>query len=101
MAREESYMIDHGYLRNHKSLTFKMRSYLVRHIFKVSLKFKLQRTTIYLAVHYMDLYFSRFYNFRDQFEMVSLAQSCLFIAMKYEEIYPPELDEWIDKRQRA
>jgi hypothetical protein len=49
----------------------------------------------------MDLYFSRNYTFRDQFEMVSLAQACLFMAMKYEEIYPPDLAEWVDHRHKG
>jgi hypothetical protein len=99
--REEKYMIDHGYLRHHRLLSQKMRSYLVRHIFKICIKFSLLRTTLYLAVHYMDLYFSRNYTFRDQFETVAVAQACLFIAMKYEEIYPPDLCEWVDYRHKT
>lgn len=93
-------MIEHGYLRNHHILNLRMRSYLVRHIFRISHKHDLLRTTTYLAVHYMDLYFSRVFNFRDQFETVAVAQTCLFIAMKYEEIYPPELCEWVDHRYK-
>ena len=31
----------------------------------------------------MDLYFSRKNQFKDQLETVSIAQACLFIAMKY------------------
>lgn len=27
-------------------------------------------------------------------KMVWFAEACLFIAMKYEEIYPPTLKEW-------
>lgn len=77
-----------------------MRSYLVRHIFKIYNKFSLLRTTLYLAVHYMDMYFSKVYNFRDQFEAVAVSQACLFIAMKYEEIYPPDLIEWVDRRHK-
>jgi hypothetical protein len=100
LEREEKYMIDHGYMRHHRLLTVKMRSYLVRHIFRMCLKFDLLRTTTYLAVYYMDLYFSRVYAFRDQFETVAVAQACLFIAMKYEEIYPPELGDWVDHRYK-
>ena len=94
-------MVDHCYLRKHKLLSAKMRNYLVRHIFKICEKFSLLRSTLFLAVHYMDLYFSRTYTFKDQIEMVSVAQACLFIAMKYEEIYPPDLGDWVDHRQKA
>jgi hypothetical protein len=94
-------MVDHCYLRNHKLLSAKMRLYLVRHIFKICEKFELLRSTLFLAVQYMDLYFSRIYTFKDQIEMVSVAQACLFIAMKYEEIYPPDLSDWVDYRQKG
>jgi len=75
-----------------------MRSYLVRHFFKIYRKYHLKRSTLHLAVHYMDLYFCRKLEIQDQLETVSIAQTCLFIAMKYEEIYPPELASWVDRR---
>jgi hypothetical protein len=101
LGREEKYMIEHSYMRNHRVLNLKMRSYLVKYIFRISFKYSLLRTTTYLAVHYMDLYFSRVFAFRDQFETVAVAQTCLFIAMKYEEIYPPDLSEWVDHRYKS
>lgn len=95
MLREEESTVDYCYLRKHKILTFKMRSYLVRHIFKIYRKMSLKRTTLHLAVQYMDMYFSRCSNIKDQMEAVYVAQASLFIAMKYEEIYPPELADWV------
>ena len=47
----------------------------------------------------MDIYFSRRFIFSDQLETLESAQACLFIAMKYEEIYPPELCEWVEPRR--
>ena len=88
---QEKFMVDPGYLRNHHSLNAKVRGYLVRHIFKVATKHQLKRTTIYLAVHYMDSYFSINTAINDQCMAATTAQACLLIAMKYEEIYPPEL----------
>jgi hypothetical protein len=93
-------MIEHDYMRKHRLLNLKMRSYLVKYVFRISYKFDLLRTTTYLAVHYMDLYFSRVFTFRDQIEPVAVAQTCLFIAMKYEEIYPPDLADWVDHRHK-
>jgi hypothetical protein len=47
----------------------------------------------------MDLYFWRKqHEVIDQLQTVALAQTCLFIAMKYEEIYPPEFASWLDHR---
>jgi Cyclin, N-terminal domain len=77
-----------------------MRSFLIRHFFKIYLKFNLRRTTLHLAVHLMDLYFWRKQQeeIADQLQTVALGQTCLFIAMKYEEIYPPQLASWLDLR---
>jgi hypothetical protein len=81
--REEKFMVDPGYLRNHHSLNAKVRGYLVRHIFKVATKHQLKRTTIYLAVHYMDSYFAINTAINDQCMAATTAQACLLIAMKY------------------
>ena len=93
-------MMEHDYTRKHRMLNLKVRSYLVKSLFRLSYRFELLRTTTFLAVQYMDLYFSRVFTLRDQFEMMLVAQTCLFIAMKYEEIYPPDLAEWIDPRSK-
>lgn len=53
-------------------------------------KYKFKRSTIFLATYYMDYYFSRHMNLNES-ELVLFAQAALFIAMKYEEIYPPLL----------
>jgi hypothetical protein len=75
LSREESYMIDSGYLRNHRVLTYKKRGFLVRHPFKIYIKLSLKHTTLFLAVHYMDLYFSRQTNLLDQFETIAVVQT--------------------------
>ena len=41
------------------------------------------RTTLHLAVFYLDLYFEKEMNVADQMQAVAIAQACLFIAMKY------------------
>jgi hypothetical protein len=81
--REVEYGVDGNYLRHNKFLSGKMRVYLVRHIFKMYNKFTLMRTTLHLAVLYLDLYFSRQPLLKDQLEGVAAAQACLFIAMKF------------------
>jgi hypothetical protein len=77
-----------------------MRHYLVRHIFKICNKFDLLRTTLHTAVHYLDMYFAKNTIISDQLEAITASQACLFMAMKYEEIYPPDLRDWVDRKSR-
>ena len=58
------------------------------------------RTTLHLAVHYLDLYFAKNVILQDQLEAITTSQACLFMAMKYEEIYPPDLRDWVDRKHR-
>lgn len=46
-------------MRNHEHVNHKLRATFVQYFFKVGRKFKLKRNTIFLAVYYMDAYFSR------------------------------------------
>ena len=65
-------------------ITNKMRVYLVRHMFKIYNRFELLRVTLHVAVNYMDLYLSKKIVIKDQLEAITIAQACLFMAMKYE-----------------
>ena len=88
-AREREWLIDGGYLNRSHVLSAKLRVYLIRHIYKLHERYELSRNTLHLAVLYLDLYFSRQPYLHDSLEGVAVAHACLFIAMKYEEIYPP------------
>lgn len=65
----------------------------MKYFFKMAQKYKLKRSTIGLAVYYMDAYVQQAASL-EKMELIYIAQAALFIAMKYEEIYPPELREW-------
>lgn len=67
---------------------------------KISNKFDLLRVTLHSAVHYLDMYFAKRIIPKDQMEVVFIAQACLFMAMKYEEIYPPDLSDWVDRKHK-
>ena len=60
----------------------------------MSWKYKCKRSTLYLAVYCLDFYMSKNTNFQENMEAISVAQACLHLAMKYEEIYPPSLKSW-------
>jgi hypothetical protein len=53
----------------------------------VHLKFKLKEETLFLAVNIIDRYLSQQTITKEKFQL--LATTALFIATKYEEIYPP------------
>ena len=57
------------------------------------LKFHLRKKTLFLSAYLFDKYLGT-YGTTMLEEQVILAQACLFIAMKYEEIYPPSLKDW-------
>ena len=98
-AKEEQWRVDPCYLRQHRELTTKLRSYLVRLMFKTCRRFELTKRTLHLGVLYMDLYFSRKFVFKSQLVLMEVANCCLWLAMKWEEIYPPELDEWLNPKE--
>jgi hypothetical protein len=84
LEREKKFQVETGYLHLSQILTPKFRIYLVRHIFKIYDRYDLKRSTLHLAVFYLDRYLARNPFLRDQMEAVVTAQACLFIAMKYE-----------------
>ena len=61
----------------------------------VGLKYKLKKKTLFLSTYIFDKYLCQFpsNSIMDK-EMLIIAQVCLLIAMKYEEIYPPFLKNW-------
>lgn len=87
---ESEFSIDIKELRYHPTVSKKLRSALVKHFLRLSNRFKLKRTTVFLAVYYMDYFFSRNLDIEKSLA-ISIGEAAIFVAMKYEEIYPPEL----------
>jgi len=59
----------------------------------VAEEYKLQTETLYLAVAYIDRFLSYMSVQRSKLQLVGTA--CMFIAAKYEEIYPPDVGEFV------
>ncbi|KAJ5072933.1 cyclin-a1-1 [Anaeramoeba ignava] len=76
-----------------KSITPKMRKILVDWLVEVSQEYKFHSETLYLAVNYVDRFLSKFSVSKSQLQL--LGASCLLIAAKYEEIYPPSVDDFV------
>lgn len=68
-----------------------MRAILIDWLIDVHLKFKLAPETLFLAVSLLDRFLSKHQVQREKFQLLGI--SCLFLASKYEDIYPPDLKE--------
>jgi cyclin E len=76
--------------KNHPVLSAQMRAILLDWIMDVCEAYNLHRETLHLAVDYLDRYLSMHRNIMKR-HLQLIGISCLFIAAKIEEIYPPKL----------
>lgn len=79
------------YILLQKELNAKMRAILIDWLIDVHLKFKLTAETLYLAVSLLDRFLTKNQIPREKLQLLGV--SCLFLASKYEDIYPPDLKE--------
>ncbi|XP_055064067.1 cyclin-A1 [Misgurnus anguillicaudatus] len=82
-----------GYMRKQPDITNSMRVILVDWLVEVGEEYKLCSETLYLAVNYMDRFLSCMSVLRGKLQLVGTA--AILLAAKYEEVYPPELDEFV------
>lgn len=87
------------YMDNQQFIDERMRSILVDWLVEVHLKFKLVPETLYLMVNLIDRYLAKKEVTRSKLQLVGV--TALFIATKYEEIYPPELRDLVYICDRA
>ncbi|KAJ8342580.1 hypothetical protein SKAU_G00325080 [Synaphobranchus kaupii] len=82
-----------GYIKKQPDITNCMRVVLVDWLVEVGEEYKLCAETIYLAVNYMDRFLSCMSVLRGKLQLVGTA--AILLAAKYEEIYPPDVDEFV------
>eukprot|EP00967_Tisochrysis_lutea_P127106 scaffold215782_cov15-Tisochrysis_lutea.AAC.1 len=70
----------------------KMRAILVDWLVEVAEEYKLCADTLYLSVNYIDRFLSIHPVQRSNLQLVGIA--CMWIASKYEEIYPPNVNDF-------
>ena len=76
-----------------------MRAILIDWLVEVHMKFRLVPETLYLCVNIIDRYCSVQEVRRSQLQLVGV--TALFLACKYEEIYPPEVRDCVYITDRA
>lgn len=82
-----------GYMRKQPDITNSMRCILVDWLVEVAEEYKLHRETLFLTINYIDRFLSQMSVLRNKLQLVGAA--CMFLASKFEEIYPPELKEFV------
>ncbi|XP_067944105.1 G2/mitotic-specific cyclin-A-like [Watersipora subatra] len=82
-----------NYMRKQNDISPQMRTILVDWLVEVGEEYNLHDETLHLAVNYIDRFLSQMSVLRGKLQLVGTA--CMFIASKYEEIYPPDVGEFV------
>ena len=90
---EEKDLPSPNYMNRQNDVNEKMRGILVDWIIEVHLKFKLLPETLFLTVSLIDRYLEKTQIMRTKLQLVAV--SAMLIASKYEEIYAPEVRDFV------
>ena len=80
-------------MHKQQDITEKMLCILFDWLVDVHKKYKLRPETLFLSRHLIDGYLRNNFIHLDQLQLVGI--TALFIASKYEEIYPPKLRKFV------
>ena len=75
-----------------REITITMRGILVDWLVEVAVEYNQSHETLFLSVGYIDAYLSKARCIRSKLQLVGI--TCMHIASKYQEIYPPSLHEF-------
>lgn len=89
----------HDYMDSQPEINVKMRAILVDWLIEVHNKFELTPETLYLTVYIVDRYLSLKAVSRRDLQLVGM--SAMLIASKYEEIWAPEVNDFVCISDRA
>lgn len=90
---ELDFIAQPGYMKNQPDINEKMRAILIDWLVEVHLKFKLYPETLYLTVNLIDRYLEKEEVLRQHLQLVGVTS--MLIASKYEEIYAPEVRDFV------
>lgn len=83
----------HDYMNSQPDVNSKMRAILIDWLVEVHRKFELMPETLYLTINIVDRYLSMKVVSRRELQLVGI--SSMLIACKYEEIWAPEVNDFI------
>ncbi|XP_057527417.1 G2/mitotic-specific cyclin S13-7-like isoform X1 [Amaranthus tricolor] len=97
MAEDENRLID--YMGSQPDINDKMRSILVDWLIEVHYKFELRKETLYLTINIIDRFLSMMVVPRKELQLVGIAS--MLLACKYEEIWAPEVNDFVHIADKA
>eukprot|EP01135_Chromosphaera_perkinsii_P007060 Nk52_evm3s683 gene=Nk52_evmTU3s683 len=90
---EKSFLFNPEYMSTQEDINAKMRAILIDWLVEVHLKFKLLHESLYLTINIIDRYLEKILISRDRLQLVGV--TAMLIACKYEEIYTPEVGDFV------
>lgn len=90
---ETKYRPKPQYMRKQVDINCSMRSILVDWLVEVAEEYKLMPQTLNLTINFIDRFLSCMSVLRGKLQLVGAA--CMLVAAKFEEIYPPEVSEFV------
>ncbi|XP_040073235.1 G2/mitotic-specific cyclin-A-like [Ixodes scapularis] len=91
--QEEKLTLKPTYMSRQPDITSSMRAILVDWLVEVAEEYRLHPETLFLGVSYVDRFLSAMSVIRNELQLVGTA--ALYIAAKFEEIYPPKVSEFV------
>lgn len=93
LRKELTYTRDPDMFDRHPALHARMRAILLDWLIEVCEVYRLLRESLYLATDFLDRFLSKqSHTSKQQLQLIGI--TCLFIAAKLEEIYPPKIAEF-------
>lgn len=93
LKTETMYLPKVGFMKIQEDINERMRAILIDWLVEVHLKFKLVPETLFLTVNLIDRYLEIEQVKREKLQLVGV--TAMLIACKYEEIYPPEVKDFV------
>ncbi|KAK7505745.1 hypothetical protein BaRGS_00003016, partial [Batillaria attramentaria] len=93
LEKEAKYPHTHHYIFKHPQLQARMRPVLFEWMMEVSEVYRLHRETLYLAMDFIDRYLQAVCDM-PKTSLQLLGVTALFVASKFEEIYPPKVTDF-------
>eukprot|EP00441_Pelagodinium_beii_P031417 CAMPEP_0197636568 /NCGR_PEP_ID=MMETSP1338-20131121/12029_1 /TAXON_ID=43686 ORGANISM="Pelagodinium beii, Strain RCC1491" /NCGR_SAMPLE_ID=MMETSP1338 /ASSEMBLY_ACC=CAM_ASM_000754 /LENGTH=370 /DNA_ID=CAMNT_0043208813 /DNA_START=70 /DNA_END=1182 /DNA_ORIENTATION=- len=92
-SSEAHYQPRQGFMDAQKDINAKMRAILVDWLVEVHMKYKLKTETLFMAVNLVDRFLQRRQVARTKLQLCGV--TAMLIAAKFEEIYPPEVRDFV------
>jgi hypothetical protein len=94
LITEKQRMTNPSYMSKQSDINSKMRAILIDWLVDVHCKYDLLPQTLHIAIHLIDRHLEKDLHVpRQRLQLVGV--TALFIASKYEEIYPPEAEDFV------